>query len=186
MSKASNKVVDEVKIPCPYCGGRCHRKAVQTIKGVGAYRRHYCVDGCGHYHYRDVETDAVVEVGNGPRECRLHPRGDEGLNEQIETLKRQLAEARGALKVSVDSANETKQVDPVSEIAANLGITPDLLTFTSVVNGNPRAIVLCLSDAEFAALETDEDREAVKTLHRALLTTQAAIKAYREKAKGKK
>ena len=185
MSKSANKVVDEVKIPCPYCNGRCHRKALQQLKGVGTFRRHLCVDGCGHYHYRHPETDAVVEVGT-VRDCRLHPRGDEGLVAEIETLKRQLAEARGVIVVAVDSANETKQVDPITEIAANLGIDTESLEFTSVVNGNPRAIVLCLSDAELDALETDEDRETVQTLHRALLTTQAAIKVYRDKAKGKK
>lgn len=53
---------------CPYCGGTAHRKAKQTLKGLGTYRRMYCADGCGHYHYRDVDTHEVVKVGKGPRE----------------------------------------------------------------------------------------------------------------------
>ncbi len=137
---------------CPFCGGKAHRKAVQHIKGAGAYRRMYCADGCGHYHYRDVETDMVVDVGQGPRECRLH------------------------------RVNQVNVVPFEEKIAKDLGIDTSNLWFTAKNDsGRPRALVNCLSQADIAML-TPEEGETIKYLHEALLTVQACIGVFRKRA----
>lgn len=178
------------KVECPYCGGKAHRKAVQTLKGVGTYRRHYCADGCGHYHYRDVDTNDIVEVGVGPRECKLHSvktddtKDDDAeikrLRNAIDKMKKELAKP-----ITVASIVETSLVNVhfENELAASLGIDAAALVFTAKNDsGRPRALVNCLSAGDIAALSSDEDRDNVQRLHRALLTTQACIGVYREKA----
>ena len=144
-------------IECPYCGGKAHRKAVQRLRGEDKpYRRHYCVDGCGHYHYRDLDTNEHVDVGPGPKECRLH------VNRPVEFL----------------------DVTPFEQkMAVELGIDPDTLVFTSMMeSGRPRVIANCLSELDIAALPVT-DWETVRRLHKALLTAQACLNAYRERAK---
>lgn len=177
-SKASGKPGPKpgelaVTAECPYCGGKAHRKAVQPIAGQ-MLRRHYCVTGCGHYHYRHPETEEIVDVGT-PRVCKVH-NGEAA--EQIESLKAQLKEARKA-----NSTTKIVPVDPISTLAQHLGIDPASLVFTTKNDsGRPQARVNCLSAADIAALPTEDDRNNVQRLHRALLTIQAVIGVYREMA----
>lgn len=202
-----------VPVECPYCGGKCYRKAVQKIKGEAKpYRRYYCVDGCGHYHYRDTETNEIAEVGNGPRECRYHNVEAGG---EMNTLRAEIQKLRKARKTDTTEERDADRnlieavsrklgekdyniilelIDSLSDavietsasfetkLAQTLGIDPQALKFTAKNDsGRPRALVNCLSEADIALFATEEDRETVERLHRALLTVQACIGVYRER-----
>lgn len=182
---------------CPYCGGTAHRKAVQKLKGEPkAYRRMYCANGCGHYHYRDIKTNEVVEVGAGPRVpdfYRTPDTEDRQADKQfIGVVSRLLGEKDYNLlieRLSEVLNGVVESTEPFEvKLADALGIDVASLRFTADDGkGRPRALVNCLSDADIALLPTEEDRETVERLHRALLATQACIKVYKDRVpKGRK
>lgn len=183
----------KVTSPCPYCGEPAHRKAIQNVKGHGPLRRMYCANGCGHYHYRDVVTNAVVEgAGRGPRVDPLFvPKVDDPetltkLQAELKTTKQALKRAERDLK----NAPKATEGDWLFGLADTLGIDPGKLVFTADDGkGRPRALVNCLSEADKALFDRD-GAETVEKLHIVLLTVQACIRAYKEKAatlaKGKK
>lgn len=180
-----------VTSPCPYCGEAAHRKAVQNIKGVGPLRRMYCASGCGHYHYRDVQTNEVVEAGKGPRVSPLFKAPDADAVSLAE-LEAELKKARQALKRKESELRQAEKAvqapaperDWLFDLADTLGIDPGKLEFTSIVEGAPRVIARCMSDEDITKLDQG-GREAVEKLHIVLLTTQACINAYKALAKSK-
>lgn len=174
----------KVTSPCPYCGEPAHRKAVQHVKGAGPLRRMYCANGCGHYHYRDVETNEVVEAGKGPRVSPFHSYADAEigkLRDELKTTRQALKRAESALRTASKEPKPTEG-DWLFELADTLGIDPGTLKFTADDGkGRPRALVNCLSDADKTLFDRD-GAETVEKLHITLLTVQACIRAFKEKA----
>src|SRR3990167_1860256 len=129
---------DRTPAECPYCGGNCHRKAIQKLKSEAKpYRRMYCADGCGHFHYRDVDTDEIVKVGQGPRVAKFER---DALNVAPAPLPAFLLPS-----------------DPLDTIAKELDIDPTTLMFTAKgSSGRPRAIVNALSDEDIERFENKE------------------------------
>ncbi|MBU6231798.1 hypothetical protein KGP36_03950 [Patescibacteria group bacterium] len=74
----------------------------------------YCADGCGHYHYRDVDTDEVVNIGKGPRIAKL-PQSH--ANGSFDTLAGELGINVGALRFTAknDSGRPRALVNCLSD-----------------------------------------------------------------------
>ena len=160
---------DRTPAECPYCGGNCHRKALQRLKGEPKpYRRMMCADGCGHFHYRNPDTDEVVQVGRGPR---------------VPEWARKQTEPLPAFLTPIVPAQSNGGIT-LETIAADLGIVSAELTFTSFrPNGRPR---ISLDGWSTEEIEKSPEGATIGRVQQDLLTAITILKTYRDRVVGSK